>query len=113
MAAYLLATVTNPAPPGHIYLPLNWWLRPHKVVRPDLYFHQIRPISRMCMYSCRNGPIWIGNNWHSYRIHLPDNSDHPCLPFPTNGIWYYDGDPIRLEPVTRLQLLMESIWTAS
>jgi hypothetical protein len=115
MAAQLIATDTNPAPPGHTYLPPNWWLRPYKVVRPDLYFHQILPISRVCMYTCRNGPVWIGNNWHSYRIHIPNNSGRPQRPFPIpdNGVWCYAGGPIRLEPVTRLQLLMESLWTVS
>jgi hypothetical protein len=67
------------------------------------------------MHTCRNGLIWIGNNWHSYRIHLPNNSGFRCLPHLTDGIWYwyYDRDPILLEPVTRLQLLMESLWTES
>jgi hypothetical protein len=112
MPAQLIATVTNPAPPGLIHLPPNWWLRTPGGCN-HLYFYQIRSLGRMCMYQCRNGPIWIGNNWHSYRIHLPNNSGHPCLPFPTNKIWYYDGGPISLEPVTRLQLQMESLWPVS
>jgi hypothetical protein len=72
---------------------------PHKVVCPGLYYHQIRPVDRMAMYTCRDGPLWVGNNWHVYRIHL--SGERPHL---TDRIWYYGT-----EPVTRPQLLMESI----
>jgi hypothetical protein len=113
MAAYLLATTTNPPPPGHVFLPLRWWLRPHKIVRPDQYLHQISPITRTCMYSCRNGPIWIGNNWHSYRVHFIDSPGFSLPLHKSDGVWYYNGGPVQLEPVTRLQLLMESLWTES
>lgn len=109
---FLRATITRPSPRGHIHLPLRWWLRPHKVVCPDLYYHQIRPVDRMVMYTCRDGPFWVGNNWHAYRIHL--SGKRPLyLPYLTDHIWYYGTEPVRLEPVTRLQLLMESIWPAS
>ena len=109
---FLRATLSLPPPPGHIHLPLRWWLRPHKIVRPDLYYHQIHSV-RMTMYTCRNGPLWVGNNWHVYRIHLNHDSDVLSLPHLTDRIWYHGTEPVLLEPVTRLQLLMESIWDVS
>ena len=106
---FLRATITSPSPRGHIHLPLRWWLRPHKVVCLDLHYCQIKPVDRMTMYTCRGGPLWVGNNWHVYRIHLGYGS----LPHLIYRIWYHGAEPVRLEPVTRLQLLMESIWDVS
>lgn len=67
----------------------------------------------MTLYECRDGLLWVGNNWHVYRINLEYGSDVLALPHLTNSIWYYGDKPVRLEPVTRLQLLMESIWEKS
>lgn len=112
---WLTATIANPSPRGHIHLPDGWWLRPYKLVYPDRTWDQLDPVKlRLCMYSCRNGPIWVGNNWHTYRISLNSDSDDLSLPItdPETGIWYYGGNPVLLEPVTRLQLRMELLWTA-
>lgn len=95
------------------HLPLRWWLRPHKVVCPDLHYHQIHPVNRMTMYTCRDGPLWVGNNWHVYRIRLDRGAHVTTMPRLVDSVWYYGDNPVRLEPVTRLQLLMESLWTAS
>ena len=109
----LTATIALPHPRNHIHLPLGWWLRPHKVICPDLHYHQIPRVNRMTMYVCRDGPLWVGNNWHVYRIHLEYGSDVLALPRLTDSIWYYGDKPVRLEPVTRLQLLTEPIWEKS
>jgi len=107
----LTATNIRPSPCGHIHLPLRWWTRPHRVVCPSLYYHQIRSVNRITMYTCRDGTLWVGNNWHVYRIHLSGEALY--IPYLTDRIWYYGTEPVRLEPVTRPQLLMESIWAAS
>jgi hypothetical protein len=112
---WLTATLTRPSPRGYIHLPSGWWLRPNKLVYPDRTWDELDPIKqRLHMYSCRNGPIWVGNNWHVYRIHLNPDLDDLTLPItdPDTGVWYYGGSPVVLEPVTRLQLRIELLWTA-
>lgn len=116
---WLTATIANPSPRDHIHLPSRWWLRPNKLVYPDLTWDEIAEGlysirgQRNHMYSCRNGPIWVGNNWHVYRIHLDNDSPDIDFPYshPVTGIWYYGGSPVLLEPVTRLQLRIELLWT--
>lgn len=110
---WLTATITNPSPRNHIYLPSHWWTRPNKLVYPDRSWDDLVPIrQRLHMYTCLNGAIWVANNWWTYRIHL--NRESTGLIFPVTdsetGIWYYGGSPVVLEPVTRLQLRMELLW---
>lgn len=110
---WLTATIANPSPRDHIYLPSRWWTRPNKLVYPDRSWDDLVPIrQRLHMYTCRNGTIWVANNWWTYRIHLSDWHPNefliPC--HCPSGIWYYGGSPVVLEPVTRLQLRMELLW---
>jgi hypothetical protein len=109
---WLTATTARPSPRGYIHLPSRWWLRPNKLVVPDLTWDQIKS-QRNHMYTCRNGAIWVANNWWLYRIHLSDvGSADIVLPRidPGTGTWYYGSSPVVLEPVTRLQLRMETLW---
>jgi hypothetical protein len=113
---WLTATIARPSPRGYIHLPSRWWLRPNKLVYPDRTWDELDPIKqRLHMYTCRSGSIWVGNNWHVYRVHLNPDSNGYALTFPyshpVTGIWYYGRNPVLLEPVTRLQLRMELLWT--
>ncbi len=110
---WLTATATSPSPRGYIHLPSRWWVRPNKLVYPDRSWDDLIPIrQRLHMYSCRNGAIWVANNWWTYRIHLKEGPAGPILPLidPNTCTWYYCGNPVVLEPVTRLQLRMELLW---
>lgn len=101
---------------------LDWYSITKKTNRPLVYqFH---------VYGCSNGVIFVGRNFHTYRIvhgglvwKNPYSSNYYTLntnlkpyPDPKTGIWMcYDRDskptPVLLEPVTKAQLLMESVWT--
>lgn len=110
---WLTATITHPSPRGYIHLPSRWWLRPNKLVYPNRTWDEIEG-QRNHMYTCRNGSVWVANNWWLYRIHLNYmDSAGPILPLidPDTSTWYYCGSPVVLEPVTRLQLRMELLWT--
>lgn len=111
---WFTATTANPSPKGFIHLPPRWWLPSNRLIYLTRSWDDLIPIrKRQHLYVCRSGSIWVGNNWSLYRIHL-NPGPGPLIPpsaNPDTGIWYYGGSPIALEPVTRLQLRMELLWT--
>ena len=124
--------------PGKIgYMPNLWWT-------PIYYqlFHMdwcsitkgvrgLPLVHNNHVYGCSDGVIYVGTNFHLYRI-IHDRLvrpkiltsrfyalNHTVIPIadPETGIWMCYDDvhnnlkPVLLEPVTKAQLLMESLWT--
>lgn len=122
------------------YMPPLWWTtmyyKEFNMTWQEICSQTLYPLIRKYnTFGCYSGVIYVSSNFHIYRISCPSlillYKGHFSLPLPirhclnssgsgtverdpVTGFWThcYNGSatPILLEPVTKLQLRMESLW---